>query len=61
MAALAAPLAVPAEIASRDLWVMIGASILLTPFVLKCHRIGRRAGGAFLLLYGVYIYSALAG
>ncbi len=60
-AALAAPLAVPEEIASRDLWVMIGASIVLTAFVLMCRRIGRRAGGAFLLLYGIYIYYALAG
>ncbi len=60
-AALAAPLAVPEEIASRDLWVMIGASIVLTAFVLMCRRIGRREGGVFLLLYGVYIYYALAG
>ncbi|MCH8168778.1 MAG: calcium/sodium antiporter [Proteobacteria bacterium] len=60
-AALAAPLAVPDEIASRDLWVMIGATLLLTPFVLGCRRIGRPAGGVFLLLYGVYIYYALAG
>jgi len=60
-AALAAPLAVPVEIASRDLWVMIGASVLLTPFVLGCRRIGRPVGGVFLLLYGIYIYYALAG
>jgi len=60
-AALAAPLAVPEEIASRDPWVMIGASLLLTPFVLGCRRVGRPAGGAFLLLYGIYIYYALAG
>jgi len=59
-AALAAPLAVPEEIASRDLWVMIGASLLLTPFVLGCRRIGRWAGGGFLLLFGTYIYYALA-
>ena len=60
-AALAAPLAVPVEIASRDLWVMIGASLVLTPFVLGCRRIGRPVGAVFLLLYGVYIYYALAG
>ena len=60
-AALAAPLAVPVEIASRDLWVMIGASVLLTPFVLGCRRISRPVGGVFLVLYGVYIYYALAG
>jgi len=59
-AALAHPLTVPAEILGRDLWCMIGASILLTPFVLFCHRIGRRAGGAFLVLYGFYGYFALA-
>ncbi|MFQ5566373.1 MAG: calcium/sodium antiporter, partial [Paracoccaceae bacterium] len=60
-AALASPLAVPAEIASRDLWCMIGASILLTPFVLLCRRLDRFTGGVFLLLYGGYIYYAFAG
>ena len=60
-AALASPLPVPDEIIGRDLWVMIGASVLLTPIVLKCRRMGRLTGGAFLLLYGVYIYYALAG
>ena len=60
-AALASPLAVPEEIITRDLWVMIGASILLAPIVLMCRRIGRVTGGAFLLLYGAYIYHALAG
>jgi len=60
-AALASPLAVPAEIAGRDLWVMIGASLLLTPIVLMCRRIGRLTGAAFVLLYISYIYYALAG
>ncbi len=60
-AALVSPLAVPEEIISRDLWCMIGASILLTPIVLMCRRISRLTGGAFLLLYGGYIYYALAG
>jgi cation:H+ antiporter len=60
-AALASPLAVPDEIANRDLWVMIGASVLLTPFVLMCHPISRLIGAAALLIYGTYIYLALAG
>jgi cation:H+ antiporter len=60
-AALASPLAVPDEILDRDLWVMIGASILLAIIVLACRSIGRLTGGAFLLLYGAYIYYALAG
>jgi cation:H+ antiporter len=60
-AALVSPLAVPEEIASRDLWIMIGASIMLTPIVLRCHGMGRLTGAAFLLLYTGYIYYALAG
>ena len=60
-AALANPLLVPGEILERDLWWMIGASLLLTPFVLFCHRISRPAGAAFLVLYGTYGYLALSG
>lgn len=60
-AALVHPLAVPSEILTRDLWCMIAVSLLLIPFVLLQHRIGRRAGSAFLALYGVYGYFALAG
>jgi cation:H+ antiporter len=60
-AALVHPLAVPAEILVRDLWCMIGASILLTPFIFFCYPISRLAGGAFLALYGIYGYFALAG
>ncbi|HUS52380.1 MAG TPA: calcium/sodium antiporter [Thermohalobaculum sp.] len=60
-AAVVSPLAVPEEIASRDLWVMIGASLLLAPFVLRCRPIGRLTGAAALLFYATYIYYALAG
>jgi cation:H+ antiporter len=60
-AALAHPLEVPAEILYRDLWWMIGTSLLLTPFVLFCRQIGRWIGGSFLVLYGFYGYLALAG
>ena len=59
-AAIAAPLAVPAEMLSRDLWCMIGASLALVPIVLLRVRIGRRIGCAFLALYIAYIYFALA-
>ena len=61
VAGRAAPLGGPGEVVSRDLWGRIGARLLLTPFVLGCRRIGRPAGGVFLLLYGVYIYYALVG
>lgn len=57
-AAIFAPLDVPAEILARDLWVMIGASLVLIPFVLLCRPMGRLAGLAFLLGYVAYIYVA---
>ena len=60
-AALTAPLPVPDEILHRDLAVMIGASLLLTPLVLMHIRIGRRVGTGFLLIYIAYIYFALSG
>jgi len=58
-AALASPLAVPAAIAGRDLWVMIGASLLLTPYVLFGRRIGRIEGAAWLALYAGFVYYAV--
>ena len=57
-AAFFAPLPVPEVILSRDLWVMIGASALLVPFVLLCRPIGRIPGAIFLGLYIGYIYMA---
>ena len=57
-AALFAPLPVPGEMLTRDLWVMIGASASLVPFVLFCRPLGRLAGAAFLALYLVYIWYA---
>ena len=60
-AALARPLAVPAEILGRDYWWLVGASVLLAPFVLARRPIPRPVGGAFLAIYIVYLYTALAG
>ena len=60
IAALASPLAVPDEIVARDLWWMIGTTLLLTPFVLMRAAIPRAAGGAFLAIYAVYLYHAFA-
>ena len=57
-AALFAPLEVPDEIYYRDLWVMIGASAVLVPFVLMCRPMGRLAGAAFMLSYVGYVYVA---
>ena len=61
VAALVSPLAVPAEIPARDLWWMIGATLLLTVYVLLRRGISRPAGGAFLAVYAVYVYHAFTG
>jgi len=61
VAALVSPLAVPAEIPGRDLWWMIAASVLLTPYVLMRRSISRLAGGAFLAIYVAYVYQCYAG
>ncbi|MEL6997608.1 MAG: calcium/sodium antiporter [Pseudomonadota bacterium] len=57
-AAMVAPLNVPAEIMSRDLWVMIAASAILVPFVLLCKPLGRVVGFCFLGAYVIYVYIA---
>ena len=58
-AALVGELPVPAEILTRDLWVMIGASVLIIPFVLLSRPIGRLAGTVMLALYVAYLYVTL--
>ncbi len=58
VAAMVAPLPVPGEILGRDLWIMIGASALLVPFVLFCKPMGRITGAVFLGLYILYLYIA---
>jgi len=61
VAALVSPLAVPAEIPARDLWWMIGASLLLAPYVLLRRSISRLAGVAFLAVYAAYVYQCFSG
>ncbi|WP_111429776.1 calcium/sodium antiporter [Rhodobacteraceae bacterium DSL-40] len=48
------PLPVGEEFLTRDLWVMLGASLLLAPFILRHRPIGRMAGIAFLVIYAAY-------
>lgn len=49
------PIAVPAEIARFDIWVMLGASLLLLPLMISDHRISRREGLLLLALYAGYL------
>lgn len=60
IAAVFHPLKVPAEILYRDLWVMIGATALLVPYILFCRRLCRVTGTVFLALYAFYVYAALS-
>lgn len=55
IAGLVGPMAVPAELLARDLWVMLGAAVLVLPFVLGGRTIGRLEGAGFLALYGAYL------
>jgi cation:H+ antiporter len=49
------PIAIPAEIAGFDVWVMLAAAVALAVFAITDWRITRREGAAFLLGYAVYL------
>ncbi|RMH39707.1 MAG: sodium:calcium antiporter [Alphaproteobacteria bacterium] len=55
------PVAVTAEIMRFDLWVMLGASVLLFPFVYLGLDISRRWGLAFIGLYASYLTFVVVG
>ncbi|MCP5433417.1 MAG: calcium/sodium antiporter [Alphaproteobacteria bacterium] len=44
-----------------DLWVMLGAALLLAPFALRKVPVGRLAGVSFILLYGAYVAALARG
>lgn len=53
--AMVTPLEVPAEIAGRDVWVMLGATAALVALVLLRKQIGRAMGLAFVAAYAAYV------
>lgn len=52
---LVAPIAVPAQIGRFDVWVMMGAAVLLVVFATTGWRLGRREGGVLMMLFGLYL------
>jgi len=54
VSAMVGDLAVPAQMLTRDLPVMLGVSLLLAPFVLARRDITRGVGVGFVGLYGAY-------
>jgi cation:H+ antiporter len=59
--ALVTDVPVGSEFLQFDLWVMIGALLLLTIFIFTRMRIGRRAGVLYLAMYGAYMWALLHG
>ncbi len=58
--ALVGEVPVDREFLVFDLWVMLGASLLLAPFVLMCRDIGRVWGVVLTALYVVYVCVVLS-
>lgn len=53
--ALTRPLRIPYEVVAIDLWVMLGFSVVLVPFLVSGLRLGRREGAVLLALYVGYV------
>ncbi len=49
------PIPVEREFLVHDLWVMLGASLVLAPFVFGCRDITRRWGAVFVAFYVIYV------
>lgn len=55
------PLTVPAEIVERDGWWMMGASLLMLPFMRSGMRLSRVEGAVLVAAFGVYLALLLRG
>lgn len=58
LTAMVAPVPVPDVFLRLDLWVMLGASLALAPFVFRGIHLTRGPGIVFVLSYVVYVYYA---
>ncbi len=56
--AMVTPVPVPKEFLTMDLWIMLGASLAIAPFVFRSSFITPAVGTAFLVCYAIYIYAA---
>jgi len=53
--ALIKPIPIPPEILAVDIWVMLGATVLLLVFAITGWRVNRLEGAAFLAAYAAYV------
>lgn len=59
IASLVGPLPVPPEMKRLDLWVMLGASALIAPFLFTRRPFTRIAGFGFVAIYAIYVISLM--
>lgn len=50
------PLPIAPEMLGRDLWVMLGAALVIGPFLWFGWRVGKWAGGAMVMAYAIYLW-----
>lgn len=53
------PIAVSAQMAGYDIWVMLGAAVILLPLLVTGWRLSRIEGSVFLAAYAAYIFTLL--
>ena len=58
---MAAPLPVPTTMLAFDLWVMLGAAVLIIPAMFGWIGISRLGGVVLLVLYGAYLVAQVLG
>ncbi len=58
---MAAPLPVPSSMLAFDLWVMLGAAVLIVPAMIGWTGVSRMGGVALLVLYGGYLAAQVVG
>ncbi|MCH7795096.1 MAG: sodium:calcium antiporter, partial [Proteobacteria bacterium] len=54
-------LAIPADVAAFDLWVMLGVTVFFLIWIVRRGTIGRAMGAVFLLAYATYVASRYLG
>jgi len=59
--AMVLPLEVPNQLMGFDLWVMLGVTLIMVPFLIGGKRLGRPVAGGFLLAYAAYILAQSYG
>ncbi|AUG55181.1 calcium/sodium antiporter [Thalassospira marina] len=55
------PIAVPAQIAQSDMWIMLGVTVALLVVAYSAQRIGRITGAVFMAAYAAYVGTLFAG